>query len=704
MKKDKEVWRIVLLALGFGAFVLLVPLTHLSEAQSRAPQAANPAVPGDELQRSYQIDSYHLVSNNGAARGETLYFYKCWMCHNQYTIQAEYGNKAPFLHLKDLYKQTKLVTGQSVNDATITDQIKNGSAGMPSFTTDMSDADVADLVSYLKSGRCCVEGENPPANPWYRAETHPWSVPKSTSGGPRGKVRIPSGETPEGIMVQLIAPNGARTTVYAQEDGSFEFPTMQTGDYTLRIAKPLEYKPYHRDGVRIDGATRLPEIVLERIVRGEDLPAAKEVLSQLSGVEMLWNLQGSNFEKVAFNRSCGCHSYQQALRNRFDERTWRLILHRMMHYSGAPLINPEPGRNETTKDEEVLAKFLTRVRGPDSVDMPVRPFPRPHGAATRVVITEFELPRVLLSPHDVHGDSQGNIWYTSHKTQFMGKLDPGTGVVTEYKVPLIAGALPGTHRVWVDKNDIVWLSENWAHRLTRLDPKTGKFNQMVIEEARPINTPGFSNFAMAPDGTVFHTDRGPEGKGGTLTQYDPSSGSARVVKQWPLSKVTTTYDSTISADGNYWAGGSPAGNGNSIEMLDIRTGKMLELDTGAHESISARGGFDPSGNPWFGGRGGNLVMLDFKVGRLREYVAPLPYYPYNRYYEAMPDKNGEVWAGVNFGGSFVRLDPKTERWIEYVMPEPFSFDRRTWIDNSTNPVTVWYVDYNGYIVRIQPLQ
>jgi streptogramin lyase len=70
----------------------------------------------------------------------------------------------------------------------------------------------------------------------------------------------------------------------------------------------------------------------------------------------------------------------------------------------------------------------------------------------------------------------------------------------------------------------------------------------------------------------------------------------------------------------------------------------------------------------------------------------------------MPDKNGEVWAGVNYGRGFVRLEPRTERWIEYVLPEPFAYNRRTWIDNSTNPVTVWYVDYNGYIVRIQPLQ
>jgi streptogramin lyase len=59
------------------------------------------------------------------------------------------------------------------------------------------------------------------------------------------------------------------------------------------------------------------------------------------------------------------------------------------------------------------------------------------------------------------------------------------------------------------------------------------------------------------------------------------------------------------------------------------------------------------------------------------------------FYEAMPDKNGEVWAGELEGGGFLRLNPRTERWIEYVLPEPYAHDRRTWIDNSTNPVTVW---------------
>src|SRR5262249_30052364 len=34
----------------------------------------------------------------------------------------------------------------------------------------------------------------------------------------------------------------------------------------------------------------------------------------------------------------------------------------------------------------------------------------------------------------------------------------------------------------------------------------------------------------------------------------------------------------------------------------------------------------------------------------------------------------------------------SDQWIEYGMPEPYAHDRRTWIDGSTDPISVWYVD------------
>ncbi len=691
---------VVLVTCAFAMALYAAGPAERPAAAQAVQEAAGPATQADDLQWSYRIDRYKLGGDSGAARGEVIYYFKCWMCHNQYTKSAPY--------LKDLYKHATLESGQPVGDDTVAAQIKNGAPGMPSFRTSLTDTDIADLLAYFREGKCCVEGENPPMNSWYQASAHQWPVQSGVSGGARGAVRIPSGDTPEGVMMQLIAPNGVRTTVYTNEEGNYEFPKVQAGSYTLRVASPLEFKPLKKD-VQIDSATKLEDVVLERVSNSDLLPGTQEIESQMSGAELVWNLGGTPEEKRAF-RGCGsgCHSYGQILRNRYDERSWRVIVNRMTHYNGASLINPTtaeialsengmvPGDPRRARNEDMIVKFLARVRGPDSKDGQIQAFPRPRGAATRVVVTQYFLPRVLETPHDVAGDSKGNIWFTSHRSRYIGKLDPRTGIITEYAVPLTPGALPGSHRIAVDKNDTVWFSEVWAHNLTKFDPRTEKFTQIPIASSvMPINSPGFNNFALAPDGYIWYTDDH------AAVKIDPETG--KFVQKFPM-KSPSTYDNAISYDGNWWAGGSPPGGGNSAELLNIRTGKMFDLNTGSEPSNSRRGGFDPFGNAWFGGGNGTLVELDPKAARIREFKPPLPINHYSGFYEAMPDKNGEIWAGVLPGREFVRLNPKTEHWTEYVMPEPFTHDRRTWIDNSTNPVTVWYVDYNGYIVRIQPME
>ena len=116
-------------------------------------------------------------------------------------------------------------------------------------------------------------------------------------------------------------------------------------------------------------------------------------------------------------------------------------------------------------------------------------------------------------------------------------------------------------------------------------------------------------------------------------------------------------------------------------FLDIRKGEVFELQTRTPRIAPKRGGFDPDGNAWFGGAGGALVKIDAKTHQLSEYRPPTPGVSF---YECLPDKNGEIWAGELYAGRIVRYNPKTDRWTEYVLPEPVSHDRRTWIDNSTD--------------------
>jgi streptogramin lyase len=648
-------------------------------------------VTSNDLQRSVGIYGYNVAANSGPIRGEVLYYYKCWFCHNDYAREA--GSLAPAL--KDIFKRATLVTGEPVNDDTVAKHIRNGSPQMPAFGTTLKAADIADLIAYLHNG-CCYEETRSPVNPWYRAtaQNSPAMPDRSNlRGGPRGTVRNADGLLLEGIMVQLIAPNAVRTTVYSNEDGQYEFPQLLPGSYTLRIAKPLEFLPHQRDAVRVENGAQFEDIVLQPRSQTDLLPPTDDVLAQLTGAEWLWNLPGTAEEKHTFTSTCGggCHGYDQIMRNRFDERSWRLILFRMLHYSGSPLIVRGRARGNA-EQEEMLVKWLARVRGPDSQMGKIKAFPRPRGPATNVIVTEYELPHVLLAAHDVSGDSKGNIWYSSHRTPYIGKLDPRTGIITEYRVPPTpAGSLPGTHRIQVDKNDIVWASENWAHYLVRFDPSTETFVKSPIAGTEPPNVPGFGNFSIGPDGLVWFA------RNKAVQKFDSKTG--RLVGRIPFTMdVGNPYDNIITEDGNLWAGGSPAGGGNTIEFMDTRTNKLIEVRSVSPDSTPARGGFDAQGNPWFGGRGGGLVQFDVKSGRIREYFPPTPYV---NFYEAMPDKRGEVWAGELHGGRMLRFNAQANRWTEYVLPEPYSHDRRTWIDHSTAPVTVWYVDHNNYLVRVQ---
>jgi streptogramin lyase len=289
----------------------------------------------------------------------------------------------------------------------------------------------------------------------------------------------------------------------------------------------------------------------------------------------------------------------------------------------------------------------------------------------------------------VSGDSKGNIWYSDYKTRFFGKLDPRTGIITEYSIPLTPGFMTGTHAVIVDQKhgDLVWLSEAWNDKWTKMDSKTGQLTQFN-------DTPN-GNFALAPDGSIWSN------KNQAAVRVDPETG--KVSNQYPM-PGRAAYGVAVSDDGHYWAAGGPSTGGNYGEFLDIRTGRMTLLDMGDHLPGPSRGGFDPFGNAWFGGKNGSLVEIDTKAAKMREFFPPTVYAPYSAFYEAWSDKNGEVWAGLLHGRGMVRYNPRTSRWIEYALPEPYGHDRKTWIDNTTNPVTVWYVDYQGYLVRIQPLE
>jgi len=152
----------LLLGVSVSAAAWAISGPATAEAQEASEAATPPAVTQDDYQRSAEIFAMKTVAKSGPQRGEEIYYYKCWFCHNQYARTGP--------GLEGMYERPGLLTGQPVDDQTVVDRILNGSPGvMPAYRTSLTEADIADLMSYIKSDRCCFDSEEPPPNPRYRA-------------------------------------------------------------------------------------------------------------------------------------------------------------------------------------------------------------------------------------------------------------------------------------------------------------------------------------------------------------------------------------------------------------------------------------------------------------------------------------------------------------------------------------------------------
>jgi mono/diheme cytochrome c family protein len=128
--------------------------------QTALPAPDSDAPPSDPYQLSLAIYEFKRGAASGAERGKEIFYYKCWFCHN------DFAEGAP--KLNGVHQRGTLVTGRPATDDGIKEQIREGSAGMAAYKYTLSDADIDDLVAFIREG-CCWKDEEPPLNPRYVA-------------------------------------------------------------------------------------------------------------------------------------------------------------------------------------------------------------------------------------------------------------------------------------------------------------------------------------------------------------------------------------------------------------------------------------------------------------------------------------------------------------------------------------------------------
>lgn len=148
--------------------------------------------------------------------------------------------------------------------------------------------------------------------------------------------------------------------------------------------------------------------------------------------------------------------------------------------------------------------------------------------------------------YDVAVDSKGNAWFTETNLGIIARLDPKTGITTEFKPP----ETPNMNGIMVDGQDNVWFSDWMGNKLGKLDPKTKTFTmyQPPTAKARP--------YGLVWDkktGDIWYGDF----SGNNITRFDPET---KQFVEYPL-PTRGAYPRFLGLDGKgriwfaeWWSG------------------------------------------------------------------------------------------------------------------------------------------------------
>ena len=221
----------------------------------------------------------------------------------------------------------------------------------------------------------------------------------------------------------------------------------------------------------------------------------------MSNAEWINSIPGNDPRKGVFLNCVGCHTLERVMRSTHSaEEFLNITLPRMQSYVNQSIPqHPQLRKAERLMEErgdsrvqiyKSTADFLATVNlnSKSQWSFPLDPMPRPGGRATRVIYTEYDLPRDTIEPHDVVLDKDGMAWYSNFGEQNLGRLDPKTGKVTEYQVPEHKPGFPtGFLALRADQDGNLWLGNMYQATLVKFDRKAEKFTYWPLPKEQNID-------------------------------------------------------------------------------------------------------------------------------------------------------------------------------------------------------------------------
>jgi len=270
-----------------------------------------------------------------------------------------------------------------------------------------------------------------------------------------------------------------------------------------------------------------------------------------------------------------------------------------------------------------------------------------------VEIKEYDVPTPNARPHDPAVGPDGSLWVTEQKANKLGRLDPKTGKFQEYPLKTPGS---GPHGLVADRNGHIWFTAIAKGYVGKLDPKTGDITEYRApgEQEMDPHTPVFDQ-----NGMLWFTNE----ESSTIGRLDPGSGEIEL-KATPTPHAVP-YGIVVTSQGVPFF---CEFHTNKLASIDPRSMTIREypLPEGARPRRLA---LAADGTIYFSDYAqGKLGHFDPATGKVEEW--PSPGGPNSEPYGIAITGDGMVWyaeTGVA-PNTLVRFDPRTKTFASENIP------------------------------------
>ncbi len=510
----------------------------------------------------------------------------------------------------------------------------------------------------------------------------------------------------EGVVVSARKQGSTITlSVVTDQKGQYSFPAdrLDAGPYAIAIRAA---------GYNLDGPKTV-DLAAGGTKADIRLVKTKNLADELSNAEWLISAPGPDSLKNNMANCVSCHTLQRVFTSVHDAAEFKQIFRRMGGYApGSTPTRPQkllPGprgdRSPMPPSQfEATSAWLASVNlnTSEGLAFELQTLPRPKGAATRVIYTEYDLPRKETQPHDVIVDRDGMVWYSDFSNQYAGVLDPKTGKATDIALPVVHPEQPkGSLEIELDADQKnVWLAMMYQAGLARIDRTT---HQVTVY---PYPKEWLSTSAQASMVSPQHADV--DGKvwsnnQDVHTMYRLDVNTGRYEDLGPSKdlrgKQVSAYGMPTDFANNVY---QLEFGGTSIGLRDAKTGAVTIYDTPMKNSRPRRGRVNAQNRLWFAEYGANAIALfDPKTAAIKEYQLPTKF---AAPYDVVPNHDAsQVWTGSMLNDHVTRLDTKSGQFTDYLLPRSTNI-RRVFVEEAGPKTVLWVGSNHGAsIVRVEPL-